>query len=116
MGQYNNVLDNDASLVRRGTELGNSYGDQSGYMDSLGYGNIGVDGGGEGGLFSSLTGTDIIDGISGFGQLGLGLFNYLDNKPVKKAQIRGLNEQIDSSQYARGAHKDFVSGSRNAFA
>ena len=71
---------------------------------------------GDGGLFADLSGNDMVDGVMGIGQLGLGFMNMLDNRKVKKAQIAGLNEQIASSKYARGAHKNFVSGTAAAFA
>jgi hypothetical protein len=70
----------------------------------------------EGGLFSNLTNNDYLNGAFGVGQLGLGLFNALENRKVRKAQVRGLNEQIANSRYARNAHKDFVSNVKAAFA
>ena len=43
------------------------------------YTNSGFDlSGNDGGLFSDLTGKDMMDGAMGFGQLGLGLFNFLE--------------------------------------
>ncbi len=70
----------------------------------------------DGGLFSSLSGKDMIDGIGGFGQLGMGLLNYFENKKNSKMQRAGLQQQIKQSQYAIDTDKQFKSGTRNAFA
>ena len=44
-----------------------------------------------------------------------GLLNYRENKKFNKARISGLNEQIASSKYARGAHQNFVSNTNKSF-
>ena len=88
---------------------------QGGQVQTGDYMNSGYESN-DGGLFSDLSGQDMFDGALGVGQLGLGLFNFLENRKFNDARIKGLNEQIASSQYARGAHKNFVSGSRQAFA
>ncbi len=69
----------------------------------------------DGGLFGDLTGTDMVDGAGGIVQGGLGLLNYFDNQKVRKAQVRGLNQQVAQSQYGVQRHKDFISSSNNAF-
>jgi hypothetical protein len=69
----------------------------------------------DGGLFSNLSGNDYIDGAMGLGQLGLGYMNFLSNKKVRNAQIKGLNQQIAESKYGVQAHKNFVGGTKKAF-
>ncbi len=70
----------------------------------------------DGGLFSDLTGSDWMDAGMGIGQLGLGLFNYLGNRDVQKAQIKGLNQSVDQSKYAMQRSKDLDAANRKAFA
>ena len=79
-----------------------------------GYGMVGGNSN-DGGLFSDWTGQDKVAGITGVGELGLGLLNYLGNRKVQKSQIRGLDQQVKQSQYDVGAHKNFISGSNEAF-
>jgi len=121
MGGYNNRQPRSAvaPVNEALSYVNNDYG-YDGYDDNYGvadnssfdvYGNKS-----DGGLFSSMQGNDWMQGAMGAGQLGLGLMNYFENKKVKKAQIAGLNEQIANSQYARNAHKNFVSGTAAAFA
>jgi len=70
----------------------------------------------DGGLFSSISNSDLIDGIGGIGQLGLGFMNYLENKKNSKMQRNALGQQIKQSQYAIDTDKQFKSGTRSAFA
>ena len=114
MGRYTepwnvNQAKNTTQLYTGGTP---QYGD---YTNS-GYDLSGNTTSNDGGLFSSLSGRDMMDGLMGAGQLGLGLFNFLENRKFNDARIKGLNEQIANSQYARQAHKDFIGGTNRAFA
>ena len=87
--------------------------DTSGLMPTVGYG---ADASNQGGLFDSWSGKDMLDGALGVGQMGLGLMNYFQNKDMNKARMKGLNEQIKSSKYARNRHNEFVGNTRGAFA
>lgn len=70
---------------------------------------------GDGGLFSTLSTNDMIDGIGGIGQLGLGLMNYFENKKFNKARIAGLQENIAASRYARERHRAVSTHNDRAF-
>ena len=71
---------------------------------------------GDGGLFSQMSGGDMVDGAMGAGQLGLGFMNYLENKKNSKVQRAGLNQQIAQSKYAVDTDRTFRTNTRSAFA
>ena len=99
MAQYNEPWNVNNALTVKPTQLYTGGTPQYGDYINSGYGTYGQDN--DGGLFSSLGGKDMMDGVMGVGQLGLGLFNFLENQKYNKARIAGLNESIASSQYAR---------------
>ncbi len=114
MGQYDEPWNVNNGLAVK-PKLYTSGVPQAGDYTNSGYGMMnGADN--DGGLFSSLSNSDMIDGIGGAGQLGLGLLNYFQNRDVTKAQVGALNQQVAQSQYAIDDHKKFKSGSAAAFA
>lgn len=56
-----------------------------------------------GGITDTLSNRDLMTGIMGAGQLGLGLANYLSMKPVYEEQLKGLkqNRQFAQQDQAR---------------
>jgi len=55
----------------------------------------GTEGGFMEGLTSTLGNRDLMSGLTGVGQLGLGLANYLQMKPMYEEQLKALKQNID---------------------
>lgn len=65
--------------------------------------DVGADGSFFGGIKGGLQNKDLMSGITGMGQLGLGLANYFTMKPVYDEQLKGLkqNRQFAQADQAR---------------
>ena len=72
---------------------------QNKYMNSQGVDYMGWAG----------AGADVLGGIS---QIG----SYFNNRDLAKAQIKGINANIDNLKFAQNQRKDFTSGTKSAFA
>ncbi len=83
-----------------GMELGTTY-DSSGVPEADTSWSMGG--------FDDWTGKDYINTGLGVTQGAMGLLNYRQNKKFNEKRINALDEQIASSQYARGRHQQFVS-------
>ncbi len=80
--------------------------------------SMGTDMGSSGSIWDMMGSNSMKNSIglgSALGSLGLGVMNYGTMKDAYSNQKEALKEQIASSKYARNAHKDFVSGTQNAF-
>ena len=116
-GSIPNVLDNSASVLpQRGTELGNSYYNQSGYMDSLGYGADEL--GGVDGINSmfDMPGMDMAKiGIGGINSIA-GLIGAFDTMKTNKIARAGMEQNQKHARMARDDRTNFLSSTRSAFA
>ncbi len=115
-GQIPNVLDNSASVLpQRGTELGNSYYNQSGYMDSLGYGADEL--GGVDGINSmfDMPGMDMAKiGIGGINSIA-GLLGTIDTMKTNKIARTGMEQNQKHAGMARDDRTNFLSKTEASF-
>lgn len=82
----------------------NSWNEATNYYNSQDFGGAPAD---DGGLLSGakdlMSNRDFMSGAMGLGQLGLGLANYFQQKPLYEEQLKGLrqNRDIQKDRYQR---------------